>query len=506
MDTRRTIMKTRRSGIFLHIASLPSPFGIGDLGSGAYRFADFLKESGQTYWQILPLNPTREPCGNSPYDSPSGFAYNTLFISPERMVQEGLLDQSSLEIVAEYPESRIDYGSVCAHKAHISHVAYEEFRTSALSCEFQSFCARNAYWLDDYALFAALTAHYEEQPWTAWPPEIRDREPGALAAVREELRDRIEQEKFLQFVFHRQWTDLKDYCHRRGIYIVGDIPIYVSYNSVDVWTLPHLFQLDGEKRMTRVSGTPPDIFSATGQLWGSPVYRWDAMREEGYAWWKQRIRRTLEMYDYVRIDHFRGFFQYWEVPAGDATAEHGQWVDGPGEEFFRALEQDIPSLPLIVEDPGANPPDIQQTIDHFGFPGMRVLVFAFGEDLPRNPFIPHNYDRNLIVYTSTHDTNTARGWFEQEAAPEDRERLFRYLGREIDADEVSGELVRLAMQSVANTAILPMQDLLGLGAEARINRPATTSGNWRWRLTPEQLASAPKERLREMTEFCRRIG
>ncbi|HZD44300.1 MAG TPA: 4-alpha-glucanotransferase, partial [Methanomicrobiales archaeon] len=341
-------MKTRRSGILLHISSLPSPCGIGDLGPSARRFVDLLAETEQTYWQILPLNPTRESSGNSPYDSPSAFANNTLFISPERMAEEGLLDRNSLDLLPDYPEKQVDFGAVCAFKKHLYHTAYEDFKKSGFSCGFTTFCEQNARWLDNYALFAALLEHFHERPWSEWPPDLRDRRPEAIESMKKELYDRIEREKFLQYVFHRQWQDLKGYCHQKGIDIVGDIPIYVSYNSVDVWAHPDMFKLDEEKQMTCVAGTPPDIFSDTGQLWGSPIYRWDIMGERGYPWWTERIQRTLELYDYVRVDHFRGFFQYWEVPAGEPTAENGKWMPGPGEKFFMQLDRKIPRLPLVV--------------------------------------------------------------------------------------------------------------------------------------------------------------
>jgi 4-alpha-glucanotransferase len=319
--------------------------------------------------------------------------------------------------------------------------------------------------------------------------------------VKRELSDRIEREKYLQFVFFEQWLSLKSYAREKGIQIIGDIPIYVHCDSVDVWTNPEIFKLDEEKKPAFVAGVPPDYFSETGQLWGDPVYQWNGLRDRGYSWWLKRVEHNLQLFDLVRIDHFRGFAAYWEIPAGEKTAVRGKWVDGPGDDFFKILVKRFPRLPIIAEDLGIITPDVRKLMNRFKLPGMRVLLFAFGDDLATNPYVPHNYIKNCVVYTGTHDNNTVKGWFEGEATQEDKGRLFRYLGREVSVEEIPWELIKLAMMSVANLAIIPMQDILGLGTEARMNRPSITEGNWEWQLLSDQLKSSVTERLREMTEI-----
>jgi 4-alpha-glucanotransferase len=494
-------MKRRGSGILLHITSLPSAYGIGDLGPEAYRWADFLAETKQGIWQILPLNPTELAHGNSPYQSISAFAGNPLLISPELMVRDGFIAQSDVENVPNYPKGRVDYPVVIASKERIFRVAYERFQQEGKRHEYERFCTENSTWLDDFALFMALTGHFSEKAWTEWPQEIRDRHPEALESLKDELRDEVEKAKFLQYVFFEQWRALKDYCNHHGIQIFGDIPIYVIHNSVDVWTNPELFDLDDERKPSVVAGVPPDYFSETGQLWGNPIYRWDVLRERGYGWWIQRVGHNLTLFDLIRIDHFRGLIGYWEVPAGEANAVNGQWVEAPAENFFNALLRRFPQLPIIAEDLGVITPDVREIMHRFELPGMKVLLFAFGQDLPTNPYIPHNLPRKCVLYTGTHDNNTTRGWFEREATPEIKERLFRYLGKEVSAVRVHWELIRLAMMSVANMVIFPMQDILGLGEEARMNRPATTEGNWQWQLLPEQLTPSIADKLRGMTEL-----
>ncbi|MFY1642425.1 4-alpha-glucanotransferase, partial [Methanoculleus bourgensis] len=350
----------------------------------------------------------------------------------------------------------------------------------------------------------ALKDHFHGQEWSRWPEEVRARQSEALDDLQRRLADEVRKEKFLQYLAARQWSALHRYCTDRGIQIIGDIPIYVAYDSVDVWQNPGIFKLGEDLRPTVVAGVPPDMFSETGQLWGNPVYDWPALRDRGYDWWMRRIRRSAELYDLFRIDHFRAFADYYEVPAGDATAEHGAWVDGPGPEFFEVLARQFPCFAIVAEDLGANTPAVQGLLDRFGFPGMKILLFAFGEGLPGSAHIPHNYVPNLICYTGTHDNNTARGWFEEEASEEDKQRFFAYIGREVAADEVPRELIRLAMTSVARASIIPMQDILGLGAEARMNYPSTSDGNWEWRMTPREFADAPFDRLGRFTELCGR--
>jgi 4-alpha-glucanotransferase len=499
------VIHTRGSGVLLHITSLPSGYGIGDFGPSAYRFVDALTEARQHYWQILPLNPTRVEHASSPYYSPSAFGINTLLISPDQLIRDEFLRQADLEPLPGLPEGWVAYEAVAWYKDRLFSAAYQRFlHAGPPERGYEEFCSRNAWWLEDHALFVALKDHFRGQEWNRWPEGIRTRQPESLKEMRRLLADRIQKEKFLQYLAARQWSALHRYCTDLGVQVIGDIPIYVAYDSVDVWRNPEIFKLDEDLRPTVVAGVPPDIFSKTGQLWGNPVYDWPALRERGYDWWMRRIRRSGELYDLFRIDHFRAFADYYEIPAGDKTAEHGTWVDGPGTDFFEVLARQFPCFAIVAEDLGANTPAVQVLLDRFGFPGMKILLFAFGEGLPRSAHIPHNYVPNLICYTGTHDNNTARGWFEEEASEEDKQRFFAYIGREVTADEVPRELILLAMRSVARTSIIPMQDILGLGAEARMNYPSTSDGNWEWRMTPAEFADAPFDRLRRLTELCGR--
>lgn len=495
-------MKRRGSGILLPINCLPSPYGIGDLGPEAYKFADFLGETKQSYWQIVPLTPIDPLFGNSPYNSSSVFAGNRFLISPDLMLSEGLVYKEDVEPIPSFPKNGINYPEVISYKEKLFEKAYEQFKANGKNdYEFERFFKENAKWLEDYALFIALKASFQGQIWTNWPREIRDRQPDALQNMRNQLYDRIEKVKFIQYIFYKQWFSLKKYCNQKKIQIIGDIPIYVHYDSVDVWKNPEIFKLDEEKRPSFVAGVPPDYFSETGQLWGNPVYRWDVIKETGYAWWIQRMEHNLRLYDVVRVDHFRGFAAYWEVPAGEETAINGKWIDGPGEDFFNTLLKRFPNLPIIAEDLGVITSDVRELMRTFDFPGMKVLLFAFGDDLSTNPYVPHNHVKNCIVYTGTHDNNTVRGWFQKEATTQDKNRLFKYIGREVPSEEIHWEFVRLAMMSVANTIIIPIQDILGLGEEARINRPGTIEGNYRWKLSPEQITPQAKEKLLKMTEI-----
>jgi 4-alpha-glucanotransferase len=495
-------MKRRGSGILLPIISLPSPYGIGDLGPWAYKFADFLAETKQSYWQIVPLTPTDPYFGNSPYNSSSAFAGNKLLISPDLMLNEGLLNKEDIEPIPLFPISKIDYKEVISYKERLFDRAYGRFSANGKNdYEYERFCSNNLNWLEDFALFVALKAHFQGQAWSDWPWEIRDRQTEALQTMKTKLYDRIVRVKFLQYIFFKQWFSLKKYCNQKSIQIIGDIPIYVHYDSVELWKHPEIFKLNEEKRPAFVAGVPPDYFSETGQLWGNPVYRWDVLKESGYEWWIQRIEHNLKLFDLVRVDHFRGFAAYWEVPAGEKTAINGKWVKGPAEDFFNTLLKRFPNLLIIAEDLGVITPDVRELMQLFNFPGMKVLLFAFGGDLPKNPYAPHNHVKNCVVYTGTHDNNTVRGWFEKEATIEDKNRLFSYIGQEIPVDKIHWEFIRLAMMSVANTTIIPIQDILGLGEEARINRPATAEGNYQWRLSPELLTPSVSERLLKTTKL-----
>jgi 4-alpha-glucanotransferase len=499
-------MAGRGSGVLLHITSLPSPFGIGDLGPSAYAFADWLVESNQRYWQILPLNPTGLVYGNSPYHSSSAFAGNPLLLSPELLVQEGLLSREDLEAPPLFPEEAVDFRAAVEYKNRLFQTAYARFRAGKEPAAYRTFCTRNAFWLDDFALFAAVKSLHPDQVWGEWPEALRDRGAQALLQSRTEYEDRVEKERFLQYLFFKQWSSLKGYCNQMGISIIGDMPIYVVYDSADVWAHPDLFNLNKEKTPITVAGVPPDYFSETGQLWGNPVYRWKALKKTGYEWWVQRVRLNLQQFDFVRVDHFRGFLAYWEVPACEQVATNGRWVKAPGIGFFNRLLESFPNLPIIAEDLGTITPDVWELMSRFGFPGMKVLLFAFGEDLPTNPYAPHNHVKNCVVYTGTHDNNTARGWFEHEASLENKQRLSRYLGREVTAETVHWELMRLAMMSVADRVVFPMQDVLGLGEDTRMNRPARKQGNWRWRLLSSQLTPDLSRKISEMTEIFGRAN
>jgi 4-alpha-glucanotransferase len=505
-------MKGRGSGILLHITSLPSPYGIGNLGAWAYRFGDFLYETQQRFWQILPLNPTRINRANSPYSSPSAYAGNPLLISLEYLVEENLLTKSDLVDFPVLSEERVDYPKILRYKEKLFHKAYQRFKDRKDGrFEFESFCQRQSHWLEDYALFSILKGHFGEKVWSKWPKDIRERRAKSLNVLKEKLREDVEKEKFLQHLFFKQWFALKEYCNSRGIRIIGDVPIYVNYDSADVWANPEVFNLGPNKKPLVVAGIPPDYFSSTGQFWENPIYRWDVLKEMNYLWWVKRIAQNLKLFDMVRLDHFKGFVDYWEVPAGKRTAVHGKWVKGPREDFFNALLKHFSYLPFIAEDLGVITPEVQALRDRFEFPGMRVLQFAFGNDPLAEEYKPHSYIQNCIAYTGTHDNDTLIGWLygvrghstrtSEEMRMEKRNAL-RYLGNmKRDRKHIHWEFIRLLMMSSANLVIIPMQDLLGLGEEARMNRPATAHGNWEWRLLPGQLTSSLKKRLAEMTNI-----
>jgi 4-alpha-glucanotransferase len=491
----------RGSGILLHLTSLPSPYGIGDLGPEAYRFADFLFQSDQSYWQVLPLNPTEKAFGNSPYSSFSAYAGDVFLISPDLLIEDGLLTRDEIYPIPSFPPGLCDYGQVIEYKLRLLDFAYERLKIENRSRdEYEGFCRLNSYWLEDFALFVVIKRHSGRRPWNEWSKGLKDRDPASLEAFKQRHKEEIEKEKFMQYLFFKQWHRLRDYCNAKGIKLIGDIPIYVCYDSVDVWANTDIFKLNGEKKPTFVAGVPPDYFSATGQLWGNPVYDWKALKASGYKWWLQRIEHNLSLFNIVRIDHFRGFVGYWEVPAKEKTAVNGRWVKAPADDFFTALTRRFPDLPLLAEDLGIITEDVKETMKRFGFPGMKVLLFAFGEDNPKHPYLPHNFTPRCVAYTGTHDNNTTRGWFENEATSEDKQRLFKYLEHEVSADEINWELIHLAMESVANTVIFPLQDVLGLGKDARMNFPGKLNGNWEWRLLPEQITASLAHKLSEATK------
>jgi 4-alpha-glucanotransferase len=504
----------RSSGILLHPTSLPGRFGIGDLGEEAYRFADFLSASGQSLWQVLPLGPTGY--GDSPYACYSAFAGNTLLISPDRLIETGLLTSDDLADAPAFAESLVDFESVHKFKHKILRKAYERFAAMSdtdLRRGFERFCANQSPWLEDYALFRALKDVHGGKSWHEWDAPYVRRDQNALARAREALRNEIEAQRFYQFLFDKQWSELKSYCHERGIKLIGDIPIFVAHDSADVWTNPDQFKLDQDGRPTVVAGVPPDYFSKTGQLWGNPLYNWDRMIADGFKWWIKRVDATLQTVDILRIDHFRGFVACWEIPGGDQTAERGRWVEAPGRELFIAIRNALGRLPIIAEDLGVITPDVENLRDDFGFPGMRILQFGFSSD-PKNQDLPHNYHPNVVVYTGTHDNDTTVGWFKsvagegstRDAEQIERERSFalRYLNTE--GLEIHWDFIRAVLASCANTAVVPLQDVLGLGTEARMNLPNSTSGNWSWRFKAGSLNDDLAKRLRDLSEVNGRVA
>ncbi len=498
-------MNARGSGILFHVTCLPSRFGVGDLGPEAFAFADFLAQSGQRYWQILPLNPTDSAYGNSPYQCCSTFALNPLLISPEGLLEDGWLERHELEHAPRFPQAKVAYKEVTAFKAGLLRKAYQRLKAGKEAGAFEAFCREHAGWLRDYALFKVLKWQFKGRPWSEWPDPVRNREPAALKGVQSRHAESMQHVCFVQYLVHKQWERLKTWCGRHGIHVLGDLPIYVMYDSVDVWAFREIFNLDAEGRPLTVAGVPPDYFSQTGQLWGTPVYRWDVLQRRGYDWWLRRIGHHLALFDLLRIDHFRGLVAYWEVPAGEKRAVHGWWVEAPARDFLDRVTRTYSAERFVAENLGFITPEVEAVRQDFGFAGMAVLLFAFGDDLPYNPYAPHNLERQCVVYTGTHDNNTARGWFENEATPEMRTRLQRYLDRDVSAETIGRDLVRLAMMSVAERAVFPLQDVLSLGEEARMNRPATAQGNWEWRLRPGVLDSALAGQMREMSEIYGRI-
>jgi 4-alpha-glucanotransferase len=489
----------RASGVLVHITSLPSPYGIGDVGPEAFALVDRLQAADQSWWQALPLGPTGY--GNSPYQCLSSFAGNELLISPDCLIDEGLLGASDCDQGCSFPKNAVDYDVVIAFKHKLLEKAWTNFNAmprSALQLDYDRFCVEQEHWLADYALFRALKVRHGDVCYLEWPAELICREPATLAQARRELAELIEQFRFAQFLLFRQGERLRDYARARGVYLIGDLPFFVSPDSSDVWANPELFLLDEHHRPQFVAGVPPDYFSAQGQLWGNPVYDWKALRRTDYRWCIDRLRALLNHVDVVRLDHFRGFAAAWHVPAEAKTAQSGEWVPGPGAGFFNAVQKELGTLPFIAEDLGVITPDVSALRDQFQLPGTRILQFAF-DGHSDNPYLPGNYVGNTVVYTGTHDNNTTRGWFE--TLPEDQRRnLWNYLKRPPGkSDEVAWELISLAWSSVAELAIAPLQDLLNLGAEARMNLPGSTEGNWRWRCTDEMLSASAFERLRGLT-------
>ncbi len=496
-------MKKRKSGILLHITSLPSAFGIGDLGPESRRFADFLSESLQSCWQVLPLNPTDEVYGNSPYSGPSSYAGNPLLISPELMKDAGYISAADLNRKTRFEAGSVDYGEVTGYKDGLFKIAFANARSHLpRDSEFAEFSLKQKHWLDDYALYASLKGALKFNSWSALPPLLRDRDEKALGEWREKAESEILYHKFLQYLFFGQWNSLKKYANDREIEIIGDIPYYINYDSSEVWTHPELFKLDEDKTPEFVSGVPPDYFSKTGQLWGNPVYNWDLIKVTGFDWWKNRIGHNLALFDHLRLDHFRGFASYWEVQAGEKTALNGKWVDLDAASFFDTIFSCFDKSRFIAEDLGYITPDVKEIIKRYDLPGMKILLFGFGDDFPYGDYLPKNYtNTNCVVYTGTHDNNTVMGWWNEDAGKTEKERFYKYIGRKPGVREVNWEFIGLAMSSIADTSIIPMQDVLGLGAEAKMNKPSTKSGNWKWRLQPNNTEAKLTKKLREITEI-----
>lgn len=504
----------RESGILLHPTSLPGRYGIGDLGAAAYKFIDWLAASGQKLWQVLPLGPTG--FGDSPYQCFSAFAGNTLLISPDRLVDDGLLSADDLAGAPDFPSDKIAFGKVITWKNALLRRAFENFQNGGGNDEMRralaAFTVGHAAWLEDYALFRAIKDAQGGVRWLDWPQELKLREPNALAQAREELAEALEAQRFYQFLFFRQWFALKDYCHAKSIQIIGDIPIFIAFDSADVWCAPDQFKLDADGKPLVVAGVPPDYFSKTGQLWGNPIYNWERMEAEGFAWWLRRVSATLGLVDIVRVDHFRGFAASWEIPGGDKTAERGQWVEVPGRELFTTIKEELGDIPILAEDLGVITPDVEALRDDFGFPGMRIFQFGFGGDL-KSRDLPHNYIENCVAYTGTHDNETLVGWFKsqagkgstRDAVQVEKERKFCLEYLKSDGTEINWDFIRVLLASKANTVLMPLQDVLGLGSEARMNLPASDAGNWHWRFKENDLTDALAARLRELTAKSERI-
>ncbi len=513
-NERLHVLHRRLAGILLHPTSLPGRFGIGDLGPEACRFADFLAESRQGIWQVLPLGPTG--FGDSPYQCFSAFAGNPLLVSPERLVEEGWLGAADLGGAPAFPAREVDFEAAKRFRRPLLERAFAGFEARANDEQrraFEAFRRDNAAWLDDYSLFAALKDAHADRPWPEWDPPLARRAPRALEAARSEHARAIRACQFVQHLFFEQWAALRRYCHERRIAILGDMPIFVAHDSADVWAHRDLFHLDAAGAPRVVAGVPPDYFSATGQRWGNPLYRWGVLKRRGYAWWVERMRVLLGLVDLVRLDHFRGFEACWEVPGHEPTAQNGRWVKGPGAAFLRALRQELGDLPIVAENLGVITPEVERLRESFDLPGMAVLQFAFGDEGGASPFLPHNYERRLVVYTATHDNDTTQGWWSdhggsastlsREELERQRSHCRRYLGLRDDA-EIHWALIRAALASTADTAILPLQDVLGLGSEARMNLPGRPEGNWRWRMEEGCLGREVRERLAALTTLFRR--
>jgi len=497
----------RQSGVLLHPTSLPGRFGIGDLGTEAFKFVDILAAAGQHLWQILPVGLTG--IGNSPYASASIFAGNPLLINPDMLILEGLLKNNDLDEVPAFSEKKVDYNTVRQFKSRILKTAFDNFKkimNAEMKGKFESFCSEQSGWLDTYSLYMAVKEYHHFERWQEWQDDIKYRKPESIDKWTAQLKDSIEYYKFEQFIFTRQWDALKQHCHNNNISIIGDMPIFVDADSDSVWINPQLFNLKQNGDPSAIAGVPPDYFSKTGQLWGNPTYNWKEMEDENYKWWKERFLGMLSRVDIIRLDHFLGFESYWEIPAGSKTAVNGKWIPGPGEKFFRMVEQSIGPLPIIAEDLGMITDGVRKLRDRLGFPGMRVLQFAFGDESYLNEHKPFNYIPHCVAYTATHDNDTTVGWFNNSSNKttlnnkqimRERKNVLQYTGS--DGLEINWDFIRLALSSVANTAITPLQDIMGLDTNARMNIPSTIHGNWEWRFNFNMLTDNILSRFKDMT-------
>lgn len=502
----RFTLVMRSSGVLLHPTSLPGPHGIGDLGPEAFRFVDFLHSSGQTWWQTFPLGPAGY--GGSPYQPTSAFAGNPLLISLDALVSDGLLKERDIRRTS-FSADEVQFDKVSEFKQHLFQKAFWAFESkSKEKSAFQAFLKRNKLWLEDYALYCVLKEIYKGAPWIEWSSELRDRNPQTLARVKKQLASAMRYHQFLQYEFAKQWAALKSYAHQKSVGFIGDIPIFVAHDSADVWANPNLFYLKSDGQPLYVAGTPPDYFSRDGQRWGNPLYRWDVMKKTGYQWWLDRFRFLYHWVDAIRLDHFIGFERYWRIPGGSSTAKNGKWVPGPSDHFFQVLVRKLPHLEIIAEDLGVVTEAVKALRDRFKFPGMKILQFAFGDLSPNNHFLPHNYMRNTVVYTGTHDNDTTVGWYrdqggktstrDKDQISKERQYALKYM--QSNGREIHWDMIRLAQSSVANIAMTPVQDLLGLSSKARMNVPGTSRGNWAWRLKKGQLTTQIARRLCELSK------
>lgn len=497
-------MDRRASGILLHITSLPSLYGIGDCGPQAYAFVDFLKLSGQKYWQILPLNPTDGINGHSPYSCSSAFAGSPLLISPDVLIKNGFLKDSDLKNIPSFDASQVDYGKVSAFKQKLFNLAFQRFKGQLYKGGYELFVSEQHHWLEDFVVFSVAKNVFKGKSWDQWPKAFKKRDPKAIAHFKRKYAKTLEQIKFVQYLFFHQWHQLKAYAHQQGISIIGDIPIYINYDSAAVWCNQAFFKLDKEGHLRFVSGCPPDYFSKTGQRWGNPVYDWANLKKSKYSWWSLRMAHNLSLFDILRIDHFLGFCSFWQIPAYEKLAVFGQWVKGPGEGFFKFLLKHFENLPLIAEDLGEITNDAIALMKKFDFPGMRVLLFGFNGDPKKNPHAPGNYPTRCVVYTGTHDNNTVQGWYHAEAKEHERANIKAVLGVRPLPRQLHWQMIEVLMKSRAHTVIIPVQDILGLGASARMNTPATKGNNWKWRMESNALTTFLSHRLLKMTKRYKR--